>query len=72
MFTVQKAPTGTTGNGLALFIVADGMGGHAVGEKVVPRCQNHLRQARSRRPPLVTLFENAGINAIGTESEFRA
>jgi len=80
-FTVQKAPDRDHWQRVGhLFIVADGMGGHAVGEKASARAVQEIPLTYVKHvhdgPPaaLRHAFQeaNAGINAIGTSNpEFR-
>lgn len=80
-FTVQKAPDKDHWQRVGhLFIVADGMGGHAVGEKASAKAVQEIPLTYVKHVhdgPVLALrhaFQeaNAGINAIGTSNpEFR-
>ena len=80
-FTVQKAPDRGHWERVGhLFIVADGMGGHAVGEKASARAVQEIPLTYVKHvhegpaPALRHAFQeaNAGINAVGTSNpEFR-
>ncbi|HVK13028.1 MAG TPA: protein phosphatase 2C domain-containing protein [Gemmataceae bacterium] len=80
-FTVQKAPDRAHWDAVGhLFIVADGMGGHAVGEKASAKAVQEIPLTYVKHVgdgpagALRRAFQeaNAGINAIGTSNpEFR-